>query len=83
MPSIMNGTNGAVPHTVPPQPTGSLTPLQSTSTFSLVDKIILVSGAARGLGLTQTEGLLEAGATVYALDRLGMLECEVCWNQII
>ena len=38
--------------------------------FNLADKVILVSGAARGLGLTQTEALLEAGATVYALDRL-------------
>jgi NADP-dependent 3-hydroxy acid dehydrogenase YdfG len=28
-----------------------------------VDKVVLVSGAARGLGLVQAEALLEAGAT--------------------
>ncbi|KAF2823262.1 NAD(P)-binding protein [Ophiobolus disseminans] len=38
--------------------------------FSLANKVVLVSGAARGLGLTQAEALLEAGAKVYALDRL-------------
>ncbi|KAL2818816.1 hypothetical protein BDW59DRAFT_126783 [Aspergillus cavernicola] len=38
--------------------------------FSLAGKVICVSGAARGLGLTQAEALLEGGARVYALDRL-------------
>jgi NAD(P)-dependent dehydrogenase (short-subunit alcohol dehydrogenase family) len=36
--------------------------------FDLVDHVVLVSGASRGLGLTQAEALLESGATVYALD---------------
>lgn len=31
--------------------------------FSLKDKVIVVSGGARGLGLVQIEALLEAGAT--------------------
>lgn len=30
--------------------------------FNLVDKVVLVSGAAQGLGLVQAEALLEAGA---------------------
>lgn len=38
--------------------------------FSLTDKVILVSGAGRGLGLALAEALLEAGAKVYALDYL-------------
>ncbi|KAJ5863180.1 hypothetical protein N7455_007248 [Penicillium solitum] len=38
--------------------------------FSLAGKVILVSGAGRGLGLALAEALLEAGAEVYALDYL-------------
>ncbi|KAI0006492.1 NAD(P)-binding protein [Xylariaceae sp. FL0662B] len=37
--------------------------------FSLKDKVIIVSGGAQGLGLVQTEALLEAGATVHVFDR--------------
>ena len=50
-----------------PEPVGTD---QRLPQFSLADKVVLVSGAARGLGLTQAEALLEAGAIVYALDRL-------------
>jgi hypothetical protein len=38
--------------------------------FSLEGKVIVVSGGGRGVGLTQAEGLLEAGAVVHALDIL-------------
>jgi len=42
----------------------------SIQDFNLTGKVFAVSGGARGLGLTQAEALLDAGATVYALDRL-------------
>ena len=38
--------------------------------FNLADRVVLVTGGARGLGLVVAEALLEAGATVYCLDRL-------------
>ncbi|KAH6853545.1 hypothetical protein B0I37DRAFT_9376 [Chaetomium sp. MPI-CAGE-AT-0009] len=43
---------------------------QSLPEFSLKDRVVVVSGGARGVGLTQAEALLEAGAVVHALDRL-------------
>lgn len=44
--------------------------IQALPEFDLSSKTIIVSGAARGLGLCMAQALLEAGATVYALDRL-------------
>lgn len=38
--------------------------------FNLKDKVIVVSGGGRGLGLVQSEALLEAGAVVHAIDLL-------------
>lgn len=38
--------------------------------FSLQDKVILISGGGRGVGLTQAEAVLEAGARVHVVDIL-------------
>ena len=40
------------------------------SEFSLQGKVIIVSGGGRGLGLTQAEAALEAGAVVHVIDIL-------------
>ncbi|EJD52486.1 NAD(P)-binding protein [Auricularia subglabra TFB-10046 SS5] len=45
-------------------------PSTSLPEFSLKDRVFLVTGAARGLGLTQAESILEADAPVYAVDKL-------------
>lgn len=60
-------------HSVPRNRTLHATPVQHNLSpvtrphllpeFSLKDKVIVVSGGARGLGLVQAEALLEAGAT--------------------
>ena len=38
--------------------------------FSLKDRVYIVSGGARGLGLTQAIAILEAGGIVHAIDIL-------------
>lgn len=38
--------------------------------FDLEDRVIAVTGGARGLGLSMAEALMEAGANVWCLDRL-------------
>ncbi|KAH6885973.1 hypothetical protein B0T10DRAFT_408543 [Thelonectria olida] len=52
------------------QTSSSSSPGHLLPEFSLKDKVIVVSGGARGLGLVQIEACLEAGAKVHALDRL-------------
>ncbi|KAI5818333.1 hypothetical protein BZA77DRAFT_277486 [Pyronema omphalodes] len=58
------------PKTQTPHTKASSTPLPMLPEFALTDNIVLVTGGARGLGLTQSSALISAGATVYVLDRL-------------
>lgn len=52
---------------------------QTLPDFNLKSKVILISAAARGLGLTLAEALLQAGARVYALDHLPEPVCVPLW----
>ncbi|TLD32867.1 hypothetical protein PspLS_01292 [Pyricularia sp. CBS 133598] len=55
----------------PSRPRFSSSATTSLPEFSLKDKVLVVSGGGRGLGLVQAEALLEAGAReVHAIDRL-------------
>ncbi|EGU79777.1 oxidoreductase [Fusarium oxysporum f. sp. conglutinans race 2 54008] len=57
-------------HSTPSQHNAALGQPHLLPEFSLKDKAIVVSGGARGLGLVQIEALIEAGATVHAVDIL-------------
>jgi NAD(P)-dependent dehydrogenase (short-subunit alcohol dehydrogenase family) len=70
VPSRSSDTKVAPSPAVPEQKSALATRLPNLPDFSLRGKTIIVSGGAGGLGIVQSEALLEAGATVYILDRL-------------
>jgi NAD(P)-dependent dehydrogenase (short-subunit alcohol dehydrogenase family) len=64
-------TPSAQPVVIPNPTTMTTTvPTPFLPDFTLTGAVIVVTGGARGLGLAQAEALLDAGATVYVVDRL-------------
>ncbi|KAK7421667.1 hypothetical protein QQZ08_009841 [Neonectria magnoliae] len=67
-------------HTTSATRNAALDPRHLLPEFSMKDKVVVVSGGARGLGLVQIEALLEAGAKVHAIDRLPSPETDPTSN---
>lgn len=67
--SIHSTPSRASASPAPPEPQ-NLLPGNLLPEFSLKGKVIVVSGGGRGVGLVQSEALLEAGAIVHVIDRL-------------
>jgi hypothetical protein len=61
-------------HHITPTHVGHQPELRTLPEFTLKDKVIVVSGGARGLGLVQAQALLEAGAN-GTRPRLDGLAC--------
>ncbi|KAK3984379.1 hypothetical protein QBC44DRAFT_385787 [Cladorrhinum sp. PSN332] len=67
-PRLLSSSSAQVPPINPETPQALRKPISDL--FSLQSRVILISGGARGVGLTQASALLQAGAKVHALDLL-------------